>query len=204
MTDHNYDDDVLSNNNHEEKTDQHTKGQHSQERNDKVMKRRSGPKQGEAHYYTNRFSFALELGFFAGLIWGGIHWLFHLLHFTVVPVGFLAEPFFKHKYIYTPAGHLTGWLCFIVFSIFASLLYTFTIRKLKGPFPGMVYGIVWWIILFILLGPKLGMMKPLNRLTWDSIFTEICFFLLWGLFIGYTVAMEYTDERKREPEHAGA
>ncbi len=43
-------------------------------------------------------------------------------------------------------------------------------------------------------------MKPQNELTWDSIITEFCFFLLWGLFIGYTVAMEYTDERKREPE----
>jgi len=68
----------------------------------------------------------------------------------------------------------------------------------------MVYGIVWWLILFVLVGPKLGMMKPLKGLTWDSIITELCFFLLWGLFIGYTVAMEYTDERKREPERAGA
>ena len=179
-------------------------GQHPKERQQKDKGRRPTQRQGQAHYYTKPFSFALELGFFAGFIWGGLHWLFYLLHFTIVPVGFLAEPFFKHEYIYTAAGHLTGWLFFIVFSILASLLYTFTIRKLKGPLPGMVYGIVWWLILFVLVGPKLGMMKPLNGLTWDSIITELCFFLLWGLFIGYTVAMEYTDERKREPEQAGA
>ncbi|MFK0523309.1 YqhR family membrane protein [Paenibacillus illinoisensis] len=165
--------------------------------------RRSKQRQGQ-HYYTKPFSFAVELGFFAGFIWGGIQWLNYLLHFSVVPLGFLAEPFFKHEYIYTAAGHLTGWLFFIVFSIVAALIYTYTLRKWKGPLPGIGYGIVWWLIIFVLVGPKLDMVKPINRLTWDSIITEFCFFLLWGLFIGYTVAMEYTDERKREPEKAGA
>lgn len=56
---------------HDEKSDPHSQRQHSRQRNDKVMGRRSMPKQGDAHYYTNPFSFALELGFFAGLIWGG-------------------------------------------------------------------------------------------------------------------------------------
>ncbi|UPK42069.1 YqhR family membrane protein [Paenibacillus pabuli] len=166
--------------------------------------KRAAQRQGQAHYFTKPFPFAVELGFFAGFIWGGLHWLFYLLHFTVVPLGFLAEPFFKHKFIYTAAGHLTGWLFFIVFSVLASLIYTYTLKKWKGPLPGMGYGILWWLIIFVLVGPKLEMVKPLNRLTWDSIITELCFFLLWGLFIGYTVAMEFTDERKREPEQAGA
>ncbi|PWW44176.1 MULTISPECIES: YqhR family membrane protein [Paenibacillus] len=166
--------------------------------------KRPTQRQGQSHYFTKPFPFAVELGFFAGFIWGGLHWLSYLLHFTIVPLGFLAEPFFKHNFIYTAAGHLTGWLFFIVFSVFTSLIYTFTLRKLKGPIPGMGYGILWWLIIFVLVGPKLDMVKPLNRLTWDSIITEFCFFLLWGLFIGYTVAMEFTDERKREPEKAGA
>ncbi|CAH1217998.1 MULTISPECIES: YqhR family membrane protein [Paenibacillus] len=169
----------------------------------KESKRKARPRQSQQQGHTKPLPFAIELGFFAGFIWGGVHWFFYFLHFTVVPIGFLAEPFFKHRFIYTAAGHLTGWLFFIAFSILVSVIYTFSLRKQKGPIPGMVYGIVWWVILFVILGPKLGMMKPINRLTWDSIFTELCFFLLWGLFIGYTVAMEYTDERKREPEEAG-
>nr|WP_307213129.1 YqhR family membrane protein [Paenibacillus tundrae] len=161
-------------------------------------------KQGEAHYLTKPFPFAVELGFFAGFIWGAIYLLLYVIHFTIVPLGFLAEPFFKHEFVNSMAGHLTGWLFFIAFSILAAVLYTFTLRKLKGPIPGMIYGIIWWLIIFVLVGPKVHMMKPQNELTWDSIITEFCFFLLWGLFIGYTVAMEYTDERKREPEKAGA
>ncbi|SEL84303.1 YqhR family membrane protein [Paenibacillus sp. OK003] len=182
----------------------HKENQRADKGEQKERGRRPTQRQGQAHYFTKPFPFAVELGFFAGFIWGGLHWLFYLLHFTIVPLGFLAEPFFKHNFIYTAAGHLTGWLFFIVFSVLSSLIYTFTLKKWKGPLPGMGYGILWWLIIFVLVGPKLDMVKPLNRLTWDSIITEFCFFLLWGLFIGYTVAMEFTDERKREPEKAGA
>ena len=98
---------------------------------------------------------------------------------------------------------MTGWLFFIVFSILASLLYTFTIRKLKGPLPGMVYGIVWWLILFILVDQS-GDDETFERFNVGFNHHGTIVFLLWGLFIGYTVAMEYTDERKREPEQAGA
>lgn len=77
--------------------------------------KRAAQRQGQAHYFTKPFPFAVELGFFAGFIWGGLHWLFYLLHFTIVPLGFLAEPFFKHKFIYTAAGHLTGWLFLLSF-----------------------------------------------------------------------------------------
>ncbi|MHA7579755.1 YqhR family membrane protein [Paenibacillus vandeheii] len=182
----------------------HKENQRADKGEPKDRGKRPTQRQGQAHYFTKPLPFAVELGFFAGFIWGGLHWLSYLLHFTIVPLGFLAEPFFKHNFIYTAAGHLTGWLFFIFFSLIASLIYTFTLKKFKGPIPGMIYGMVWWLIIFVLVGPKLDMVKPLNRLTWDSIITEFCFFLLWGLFIGYTVAMEFTDERKREPEQAGA
>lgn len=50
----------------------------------------SRTKQTSVH--TNPFYFSVELGFFAGLIWGGARWLMYVLHFTKVLPGFLAEP----------------------------------------------------------------------------------------------------------------
>ncbi|MBE0336002.1 YqhR family membrane protein [Paenibacillus sp. 23TSA30-6] len=175
----------------------------SQDQRDHNNNNSSRGRQQSGKIHTPLIPFALELGFFAGLLWGLLRWLFYTLHFTVVAPGFLAEPFFKHSFMKTTAGHLVGLLFFIALSVVASLVYTWMFRRYKGPLPGIVYGLVWWVILFVLTGPKLGMMNPLHRLTWDSIYTEICVFILWGLFIGYTVAVEYTDERKREPEKAG-
>lgn len=40
------------------------------------------------------------------------------------------------------------------------------------------------------------------KLPWNTVISEFCIFLLWGMFIGYTAAIEYTDERKREQSTA--
>lgn len=155
------------------------------------------------HYHTNAFAFALELGFFAGMIWGAIHWLCYSLKFTLIIPAFLAEPLFKHVFLKTGAGQIIGWLFFILMSIIASLIYVFIFRKMKGPWPGIFYGILWWVILFVAVGPLIHMVKPITVQTKNTIITEFCLFVVWGLFIGYTIAMEFTDERKREPKKVG-
>lgn len=151
----------------------------------------------QASEHTNLWYFAIELGIFAGLIWGGLRWLMYALHFTRVIPGFLAEPFFKHEFLLTSAGHLLGYLFFIAFSVVVSLIYVLIFRKLKGPWPGMLYGVLWWAGIFF-FGSWPFLMQPMFKLPWNSVISEFCIFLLWGLFIGYTAAIEYTDERKRE------
>ncbi|MGZ9586138.1 YqhR family membrane protein [Paenibacillus marinisediminis] len=147
---------------------------------------------------TNMFTFSLQLGLFAGLIWGGLRWIAYELHFTIVVPGFILEPYFKHEFLEKPAGGWLGWASFIVLSIIASLIYTLLFKKIPGFLAGIVYGVIWWVVLFIAIGPMLKWMPPITKVNWNSIWTDSCLFLLWGLFIGYTVAIEYNDERVRE------
>ncbi|RCX23133.1 membrane protein YqhR [Fontibacillus phaseoli] len=151
---------------------------------------------------TNIWFFSLQIGFFAGLIWGGVKGVFYYMRFTSVLPGYLVEPFFKHQFLQTQWGYYVGWLFFILFSIIATLIYTLIFRKLKGPLPGLVYGVFWWFVIFMALGPLCGMTQPIQKLSFNTGFSEFCLFLLWGLFIGYTAAQEYTNERVREPEGA--
>ncbi|MBR2570091.1 MAG: hypothetical protein IKE34_13010 [Paenibacillus sp.] len=150
---------------------------------------------------TNPFLFAVRLGFFAGLIWGCMRWMSYALSFTKVVPGFLVEPFYSHKYLLTWKGGVVGLVSFILFSIVASLIYTFLFKKYTGPWGGMIYGFVWWLILFVAFGPMIGLMPQVTKTTWNTIWTDSCLFILWGLFIGYTVAMEFNDERLREPDN---
>ncbi|MBD8497750.1 YqhR family membrane protein [Paenibacillus arenosi] len=150
---------------------------------------------------TNPWWFALQLGFYAGLIWGGMRILSYELHFTVNVPGFLLEPFLLNSFLQSQQGRFAGWGAFILFSILCSLLYTFTMRKRTGPWPGILYGILWWVLLFVAVGPALGLVLPVTQTSYNSITTELCIFLLWGLFIGYTAATEFNDERLREPEN---
>ncbi|MBM7564356.1 Ni/Fe-hydrogenase subunit HybB-like protein [Paenibacillus sacheonensis] len=148
---------------------------------------------------TNPFWYCLQLGFFAGLIWGVMRWLLYLIHFTKVLPGFMADPFFRQSFLKTAWGHLLGLAFFIVFSIIAALLYKAVLGRFRGPWAGLFYGLFWWIILFVMAGPAMGLFEPVTKIGYDTNFTECALFLVWGLFIGYTIAFEYTDEASREP-----
>lgn len=154
---------------------------------------------GQTVKQTNQWLFALNIGFFAGLIWGIANVLLYYLGFTKVIPAYLAEPIIAHDTITSWKGHLIGLLFFILFSILTSLLYTLLFRKVKGPWLGIAYGLFWWAMLYVVVGPPLEMIKKLSELDRNSITSGVCLFILWGVFIGYTVALEFTDERQREP-----
>ncbi|MCQ6558172.1 YqhR family membrane protein [Paenibacillus mendelii] len=153
-------------------------------------------------YRTNRVLYGLKLGFFAGLFWGVVHWLLYNIHFTTVIPGFLIEPFFRHAFLKTGWGQVAGIGSFIVFSIVATYLYMLVFGRLSGPRWGILYGAIWWLIIFIGIGPLMNLTERVNKIGYDTIATEISVYVLWGLFIGYTIAFEFHDEASREP--AGA
>ncbi|UVI32273.1 YqhR family membrane protein [Paenibacillus spongiae] len=151
---------------------------------------------------TNRVLYGLKLGFFGGLIWGATHWLLYAIHFTKVIPGFLIEPFFRHAFLKTGWGQLAGLGSFVIFSIAATYLYMLILGRLRGPRWGILYGGVWWLVIFIWLGPLIGITEPYYKIGYDTLATELSIYLLWGLFIGYTIAFEFHDEATREPKEA--
>jgi hypothetical protein len=148
---------------------------------------------------TNPWTFALNTGLFAGLIWGGIRIVEYYFKFTKVHPTFLIKPWSNPTFNQTTLGYMVGWSAFIVFSVLAALLYTAIFRKIRGHWLGMAYGLAWWVILYVAVGPPMGMMKPIGTIDWISILTDGCLFLLWGFFIGHTIGFEFTDEQDREP-----
>ncbi len=148
---------------------------------------------------TNRWMYALHTGFYAGVIWGLLKLFLFILKFTKVPPAFLVEPFMDHAAVVTWSGHLIGWASFILFSIVAAFLYMILLGKARGPWPGIYYGAAWWAMLYLLIGPLTGMMKPPGLSDGNSLISDGSLFLMWGVFIGYTIANEFTDERLREP-----
>lgn len=152
---------------------------------------------------TNSWAHAASIGFYAGLIWGLIHWLCELLKFTSVHAGYWIEPFFLRKFLVSPIGHAAGIASFILFSIVAALLYRAAFIRFRGPWAGILYGTAWWAAIFAAIGPMSGMMEPLNRIGWTTIWTEWSIHMLWGLFIGYSIAFEFHDSAQGEPAQAG-
>lgn len=147
----------------------------------------------------SKWTFAVFIGFFAGLLWGAVKVMEHYFHFTSLPPGFLVEPFFKKSFLLTWQGYLVGWAVFIIFSIAAALLYTLILAKAVGPWVGVGFGLAVWAVIFLLIGPITGMMNWIAFMDWNTILTEACLFMLWGMFIGFSIAFEFNDESVREP-----
>ncbi len=163
------------------------------------IKRKPPHRQKKQEHHTNAFWFCVKTGFFAGLFWGTLHWILYTIHFTTVLPAFMADPFFQLSFLMTGWGTVVGIGCFIIFSIAAALIYKFLLGRFSGPWAGVAYGLLWCVILFLAIGPVLNITKPVQLLGLDTIITELCIYIIWGLFIGYTIAFEYTDEASREP-----
>ncbi|CAM4233049.1 YqhR family membrane protein [Paenibacillus tarimensis] len=148
---------------------------------------------------TNPWLYCLEIGFFAGLIWGLLHWLLYSLSFTKVIPGYLAEPFFRRTFLVTYWGHAMGIMMYIGFSVAAALLYYLLLGRFKGPWPGLIYGGAWYGGVIIIGAPALKIIGPPNVIGWNTLFTMLSIYLLWGLFIGFSIAFEYHSEAGREP-----
>ncbi|WP_051318401.1 YqhR family membrane protein [Cohnella thermotolerans] len=143
--------------------------------------------------------FSMLIGFFAGVLWGFIRWFAVGLHFTKVPQAFLADPFVRRSLLGSAGWEWIGLLLFIVMSVFAGLIYWLFFGRLSGPWPGIAFGALWWVMLFYVVGPPTGTVEAAAALGWRTLVAELCLYLVWGLFIGYSIAFEYHDEAAREP-----
>jgi hypothetical protein len=148
---------------------------------------------------TQPFLYSLKIGFFAGVIWGLVRWLATGLNFTEVTQAFLLDPFVPRKVLGGFYWQASGWFMFIVMSVLAAWLYLLLLGRLQGPWPGLLFGAAWWGIFYALAGPAIGAVPPLKTIGWNSMATDFCLFLVWGLFIGYSIAFELHNEAKREP-----
>lgn len=145
--------------------------------------------------HPNKLLYGCYIGLFAGMIWGGLKLVYFGFKFTKVVPGFLVEPFFKHDFLATWPGMWIGWGAFTVFSILAAWIYLPLVNRLNGPWPGIAYGLIWWALLYLVIGPLTEMVPVITRLDLHSVVTELSIFVLWGLFIGYSCGFEYTDEQ---------
>ncbi|GIO11827.1 hypothetical protein J19TS2_13820 [Cohnella xylanilytica] len=144
-------------------------------------------------------AYSAIVGFFAGVFLGFIRWFATGINFTKIPQAFLADPFVRRSALGSAGWQWIGLALFIAMSVVASLIYWLALGRLRGPWPGLFFGAAWWALLLFVVGPPTGAVEAPRLLGWNSIVTELCLYLIWGMFIGYSIAFEYHDEAAREP-----
>lgn len=147
---------------------------------------------------TEPLSFSIYIGFFAGLFTSILRTAASYFKFTTFDNSFLLADWFVNLGVSTLLEQLLGGIAFIAFSILASFLYLFLFRNKQGPIWGFCYGLAFWLILFILCPLLLKWPVASIELVLETQLFELCMMLVWGVFIGYSIAFEFTDDASHE------
>ncbi|WP_328588704.1 MULTISPECIES: YqhR family membrane protein [Bacillaceae] len=140
------------------------------------------------------------IGFFGGLIWSVLGYIAFYLNFTRVGPALALMPWALGDWKNGWMGQLVGIGFIAVVSIAVAFIYRMIFAKVNKPWPGIIYGLVLWILIFGLFNPMFPGLKPLTQLDLNTIITNICLYVVYGLFIGYSISYEYNERQVQEGE----
>ncbi|WP_228552427.1 YqhR family membrane protein [Gracilibacillus salitolerans] len=134
----------------------------------------------------------ISIGFFAGLIWGTIAALAGYFNFTkVTPKSFVLRSWLQTTWSDQWLGEVISILIISLLSIGLAFLYYIILKKFPGILPGILTGIVLWFIVFWLFEPIFTNIPPFYMLDSDTVVTTVCLFILYSVFIGYSISFAY-------------
>lgn len=134
-------------------------------------------------------------GLFGGVFWSGLGFLAYAFNFTDITPNIILESWVLGDWKYGWLGIVISLILFGIISIGVAYIYYGALKRLNGIWPGMIYGIALYFIVFIVLNPLFPGMGPINEFSRDTIITSICLYTIYGLFIGYSISYEYNNQR---------
>ncbi|GEN31124.1 uncharacterized protein YneF (UPF0154 family) [Cerasibacillus quisquiliarum] len=140
----------------------------------------------------------LTTGFFGGVFWSMIWILVYVFNFTIVsPKSFLLRSWIKAEWTETFLGDVITILMSGFISIGVALLYYLFLKKIQSILAGIFYGIVLWAIAFYILKPMFPQNPSINELPFNTIVTTLSLFIIYGIFIGYSISYDYEQAQAK-------
>lgn len=137
-------------------------------------------------------------GLFAGLIWSTVWAVSGYFNFTELsPSSFMLEVWFDAEWAGRWYGEMLSILMISIVSILVAYVYYWLFRKLTGILPGLVYGVVIWLLLILISSSLFVHIPYLNELNINTIVTMLAIFILYGVFVGYTISYDFLDQPKK-------
>lgn len=139
---------------------------------------------------------AVLTGLFGGIFWSSVGYLAYIFHFTEIRPNVILEP-------WTIGAWKEGWLGTVIsivligiLSIGSALIYYLTLRKLTSLYAGIGFGIILFLLVYIVLNPIFPGIAPFGELERNTIVTSLCLYILFGAFVGYSISYEESEIRK--------
>lgn len=142
----------------------------------------------------------VQIGLFGGLFWGSVWYCLHIFSFTVAGPNYLLLPFALGDWKEGMWGNVLAIVCIGLLSILIAFIYKVMFKQFEGVLPGILYGVFWWVILFLGIASIAPIINSAWHLPKETIVTTICVFILYGVFIAYSVSFEANNQNQGEGE----
>ncbi|KQL20434.1 YqhR family membrane protein [Cytobacillus solani] len=137
-------------------------------------------------------------GLIGGILWSGLGYLAYVFNLTGIRPNVILEP-------WTIGDWKEGWLGTVIsivmiggISIVPAFIYYIFLRRFPSIWVGAGYGIGLFIVVFFILNPIFPGIDPFNELERNTIFTSVCFYILYGVFVGYSISYEESEIKYKE------
>ena len=140
---------------------------------------------------------SLLTGFVGGVLWSLIGSIAAYFNFTSVsPASFILRSWLQNDWTDGWLGEVVSIIIIGLLSILVAILYYGLLKKMNGLWPSALFGIALWFLVYYVMEPIFPNVKHMTDLDSDTIVTTICLFVLYGIFIGYSISYEYQDQHK--------
>jgi hypothetical protein len=142
-------------------------------------------------------------GLVGGIFWSAIAFFAYYLNFTEIRPNVIIEPWTIGKWKEGWLGTVISIVLIGVVSVGAALIYYVALRRFKSMWIGMGFGIALFLLVFFVLNPIFPGISPFTELKRNTIVTSVCIYILYGVFVGYSISYEEDEIQKREKKEKG-
>lgn len=163
------------------------------------MSARQQLEQNKREQSTSILTKSLMTGFIGGVFWSFMGWFASYFHFTSIsPATFMIRSWLQKDWTNGWLAELISIILIGVLSLAVAIIYYLLLKKIRGLWVSALFGMALWAIVFFVLLPIFPNISLLNQLNSDTIVTTICLYLLYGIFIGYSISYDYLDTVTRK------
>lgn len=140
-------------------------------------------------------------GLFGGILWSSLAYLAYVFNFTEIRPNVILEPWALGKWKEQWLGTVISIIAIGLFSIGAAFVYYAVLRKINSIWAGAAFGLALFLLVFYVLNPIFPGIKPFWDLSRNTLITSACFYVLYGIFVGYSISYEENEIRNRGKNH---
>lgn len=155
----------------------------------------------EQNQQENPHSFIMHvfsIGIWGGVIWSLVGHAVHYFHFMQVSPRFILTSWINSSWVNGWLGVVISTLLWGILSILPSFIYYGVLRKILSLYVALLFGAVLWLMLVFVFRPIFTNLPSFSKMDANTIITSLCLFVLYGLFVGYSIFYEEKEIQKQQ------